>query len=50
MSNSDEDVSDVRSNTSDICDKISHIELKYMKIMIELRKYRKTKALINNTL
>ena len=30
--------------------KKSHIEPKYMKIMIELGKYRKTKTLINNTL
>ena len=32
------------------CDKKSHIEPKYMKIIIELGKYRKTKTLMNNTL
>ena len=35
--NSDQYATSVRSNTSDICDKKSHIEPKYMKIMIELR-------------
>ena len=38
MWNSDQDAASVRSNTSDICHKKSHIEPKYMKIMIKLMK------------
>ena len=49
MWNSDEDGSNVISNTSAIYGK-NHIETKYKKNMIKIGKFSKTKTLMNNTL